>query len=77
MDTYNYKLVSEIYDSGISVMMECDENSCDSNISKIVSSYKGLYFVYNKLKEQSKDTFSLEELRDMFKDEFKNVKISW
>lgn len=48
MDTYNYKLVSEIYNSGISVMMECEKNSCDSNV---VSTYKGLYFVYNKLKE--------------------------
>lgn len=36
-----------------------------------------VHFVYNKLKEWSKDTFSLEELYDMFKDEFKNVKISW
>lgn len=26
MDTYNYKLVSEIYNSGISVMMECEKN---------------------------------------------------
>lgn len=77
MDTYNYKLVSEIYNSGISVMMECEKNSCDSNVSNVVSTYKGLYFVYNKLKEQSKDTFSLEELYDMFKDEFKSVKITW
>lgn len=51
MDTYNYKLVSEIYNSGISVMMECEKNSCDSNVSNVVSTYKGLYFVYNKLKE--------------------------
>ena len=51
MDTYNYKLVSEIYNSGISVMMECEKNSCDSNVSNVVSTYKGLYFVYNKLRE--------------------------
>lgn len=77
MDVYNYKLVSEIYNSSVSVMMECDKNSYDSRQIDVSSTYKGLHFVYGKLKEQDKDAFSLDELYEMFKDNFRKVNILW
>lgn len=62
-DEYNYKLISEIYDSSISVMSEIDNSNMVSENPKNID-------IINKLSNRE---YSFSELCELFKEEFPNL----
>lgn len=70
IDQYNYRLVSEIYNSSINVLTECNQKM-ESDIVASVIPQKGLDWINDYLKSQTKDVYSFEELEEIFKPMFK------
>lgn len=78
IDEYNYRLVSEIYTSSISVLTECQrQNGIQPNSCKIVISDKGLHWVRKWLLRQTKQEYTFEELDEIFRPMFKEHSICW
>lgn len=72
LDIYNYNLISEIYNSCISVLMECQKFSESIKIEK--SEDKGLSWIKEVL--ESKE-YTYQELEDLFIPLFKQHGLKW
>ncbi len=76
MDVYNYNLISEIYNSTISVFTECINNNMIPSIEKS-KSVKGLTWVIQKLQELNKLEYTYEQLENIFKPLFIEHNLKW
>lgn len=78
IDEYNYRLVSEIYNSSINVLMECNKQTqFETDNTKVIVSNKGLNIVRDYLMSQTKDTYTYTELEEIFKPIFKDCNLKW
>lgn len=75
LDIYNYNLISEIYNSSISVLGEFTKNNFKGEIKHNPS--KGLEWVKAKLKELNKLEFAYLELEEVFSPLFKEHYLVW
>lgn len=76
LDIYNYKLISEIYSSSITVMKEIENTELSSEIqtSKIE---KGLSWIISTLKELDKSEYTYSEIEEIFKPLFALHNLVW
>lgn len=74
MDIYNYKLISEIYNSSITVLTECTKNNFNP---LIIKPDKGLQWIKDKLIELNQYEFTYEELNKIFEPLFLKHNIKW
>lgn len=72
LDVYNYNLISEIYNTCISVLMECQKVANTANVEK--HSPKGLEWVKQVLENRE---YTYQELEDTFIPLFKEHHIKW
>lgn len=78
IDEYNYRLVSEIYNSSINVLTECNKQTqFETDNTKVIVSNRGLNVVRDYLMSQTKDTYTYTELEEIFKPIFKERNLKW
>lgn len=81
IDIYNYELISEIYNSTISVLTEYkkqDFNACEYSRSEIFKSdKKGLEWINKIIYESNKATWTYSEIEDVFPSLFKEHYLEW
>lgn len=76
LDIYNYNLISEIYNSSISVITECSKQSFTPKLEQTKTN-TGLEWVKNKLKELNKSEYTYNELEEIFTPLFKEHNLKW
>lgn len=76
LDIYNYHLISEIYNSSISVLQEAEEDNFKVTTQKTTFN-SGLTWIVSKLKEFNKVEFTYPELEQIFSPLFKEYSIKW
>lgn len=75
LDIYNYNLISEIYNSSISVLTECENVSL--KVTKTPKEKIKFQWIYDTLIKQKKDEFTYTELEELFVPIFKARKLKW
>ena len=73
MDEYNYHLISEIYNSSISVLMEYKKNNMQANV-ETSNTPIGLTWITEKLEDRE---YSYKELEKIFSPAFKEHGLEW
>lgn len=76
LDIYNYNLISEIYNSTISVISECKKHNIKPIVSKSNWEF-GLTWVTDKLRELDRSEFTYPELEEIFTPLFKEHSLKW
>lgn len=76
MDIYNYNLISEIYNSSISILGELNKNNFEPTVIEEKQS-KGLDWIISKLKELNKVEYTFDELTEIFSPLFKTQGLIW
>lgn len=72
LDVYNYNLISEIYNTCITVLMECEQIA--NNVQVLKSKSKGLEWIKQYLKPIE---YTYQELEDIFIPLFKEHGLKW
>lgn len=76
LDLYNYKLISEIYNSSISILKECKSNNIVANIQKS-ESLKGRSWIREILLQNNKSEYTYNELETIFAPVFEKYGLKW
>ena len=75
MDLYNYNLISEIYNSSISVLTECNNSGLSANISPTLN--KGIEWIIQEILNRGKYEYTYQELEEIFTPLFKEHNLKW
>ena len=75
MDLYNYNLISEIYNSSISVLTECNNSGLSANISPTLN--KGIEWITQEILNRGKYEYTYQELEEIFTPLFKEHNLKW
>ncbi len=77
LDLYNYDLISEIYNSSISVLIEYKKTFTKSTIKKEYDPHPAFKWIYDILVDQAKDDFTYAELEELFIPLFEEHHLKW